>query len=205
MNPAGAESERVHPGSVPDGEPTLSRRAFFDRVLGMFRVAALLAVLAAVLLGGVVPAGAHPRPVELLASAAPPTVAVSDVSSVLHAAGGLEESAMFWPIVLAVFLGSAVLAGRRSPRLVVVALVVVLAAFGVETAVHSVHHAFDDGAVACPAASIAEHLDGTTIDGLAVDVPRLYLGTISAASGPDISPLSSLDPPHGRAPPSALV
>jgi len=112
---------------------------------------------------------------------------------------------MPWPILMMVIVGSAALARRRAPRLIVAALIVVLTVFGVESALHSVHHAFDDRAVACPTASIAAHLDSTTIEGPAVEVPMLPMGATLAAPDPGISPLSPFDPPHGRAPPSALV
>jgi hypothetical protein len=181
------------------GRPTSPRRAM------RLGVVALLAALAVLLLGGVGPASAHKPLEESFVLAPPTTLPVSDTSVASEAAGSYESPAMFWPIALMVFVGSAALARRRAQRLVVPALVAVLTVFGVESAQHSVHHVFDGAAVACPIASIAGHLNGTTIEGLAVEAPMLLVGAILATPDPGISPLSPFGPPHGRAPPSALV
>ncbi len=179
--------------------PTSSRRTM------SLRVVAGLAALAVLLLGGVGPASAH-EPIEEPVVLAPQTTSPgSDTSIASQAAGSHASSAMSWPILVMVIVGSAALVPRRAPRLVVAALAVVLTVFGVESALHSVHHVFDNSAVACPTASIAAHLNGTTIEGPAVEVPMLPVGATLAAPDPGISPLSPFDPPHGRAPPSALV
>ena len=179
--------------------PTSSRRAT------SLRVVAVLAALAVLLLGGVGPASAH-EPIEEPVVLAPQTTSPGpDTSVASQAADSHASSAMPWPILMMVIVGSAALASRRAPRLIVAALIVVLTVFGVESALHSVHHVFDNSAVACPTASIAAHLNGTTIEGPAVEVPMLPVGAMLAAPEPGISPLSPFDPPHGRAPPSALV
>ena len=179
--------------------PTSSRRAT------SLRVVAVLAALAVLLLGGVGPASAH-EPIEEPVVLAPQTTSPGpDTSIASQAAGSHGPATMPWPILMMVIVGSAALARRRAPRLVVAALAVVLTVFGVESALHSVHHVFDNSAVACPTASIAAHLNGTTIEGPAVEVPKLPVGATLAAPDPGISPLSPFDPPHGRAPPSALV
>ena len=178
--------------------PTSSRRAT------SLRVVAVLAALAVLLLGGVGPASAH-EPIEEPVVLAPQTTSPGPDTSIASQAAGSASSAMPWPILMMLIVGSAALARRRAPRFVVAALVVVLTVFGVESALHSVHHVFDDPAVACPTASIAAHLNGTTIEGPAVEAPTLPVGATLAAPEPGISPLSPFDPPHGRAPPSALV
>ena len=180
--------------------PTSSRRTMSPRVV------AVLAALAVLLLAGVGPASAH-EPIEEPVVLAPPTTLPGpDTSIASQAAGSHASSAMPWPMLMMVIVGAAaLLVPRRAPRLVVAALAVVLTVFGVESALHSVHHVFDNSAVACPTASIAAHLNGTTIEGPAVEVPVLPLGATLAAPDPGISPLSPFDPPHGRAPPSALV
>jgi len=179
--------------------PTSSRRTMSPRVV------AVLAALAVLLLGGVGPASAH-EPVEEPAVLAPQTTSPgTDTSIASQAAGSHASSAMPWPMLMMVIVGSVALVPRRAPRLVVAALAVVLTVFGVESALHSVHHVFDNSAVACPTASIAAHLNGTTIEGPTVEIPMLPVSATLAAPDPGISPLSPFDPPHGRAPPSALV
>jgi len=170
------------------------------------RVVAVLAALAVLLLGGVGPASAH-EPLEDPVVLAPQTTLPGpDTSIASQAAGSHASSAMPWPMLMMVIVGSVALVPRRAPRLVVAALAVVLTVFGVESALHSVHHVFDNNsAVACPTASIAAHLNGTTIEGPTVEIPMLPVGATLAAPDPGISPLSPFDPPHGRAPPSALV
>jgi len=170
------------------------------------RVVAVLAALAVLLLGGVGPASAH-EPLEDPVVLAPQTTLPGpDTSIASQAAGSHASSAMPWPMLMTVIVGSAaLLVPRRAPRLVVAALAVVLTVFGVESALHSVHHVFDNSAVACPTASIAAHLNGTTIEGPTVEIPMLPVGSTLTAPDPGISPLSPFDPPHGRAPPSALV
>src|SRR5881628_2928250 len=139
--------------------PTASRRTMSPRVV------AVLAALAVLLLGGVGPASAH-EPLEEPVVLAPTTLPGPDTSIASQAAGSHASSAMPWPILMMVIVGSVALIPRRAPRLVVAALAVVLTVFGVESALHSVHHVFDNNsAVACPTASIAAHLNGTTIEG----------------------------------------
>src|SRR6266542_3818878 len=134
--------------------PTSSRRTM------SLRVVAVLAALAVLLLGGVGPASAH-EPIEEPVVLAPQTTSPGpDTSIASQAAGSHASSAMPWPILMMVIVGSAALAPRRAPRLVVAALIVVLTVFGVESALHSVHHVFDNAAAACPPASPAPPLTG---------------------------------------------
>ena len=170
----------------------------------MLRVAALTVALAVLLLGGAGSVFAHPRVVEPLVAAPLPTSA-ADTSTALRAAGALESFETSWAIVLAVFLGSAVLVRPRSLRIAAAGLVVLLSVFAVETALHSVHHGLHDGPVACPTASIAAQICGTTIDALTLEAPLAPAGLLRVAPGRGLSSLRPLDPPHGRAPPSALV
>jgi len=110
-----------------------------------------------------------------------------------------------WPIALTVLLAAAALARRRSRGLVAAVLILLLATFGVEAAVHSVHHALGDDPVACPTASIAAHLDGTTVVALAVDEPIHRVCAVALASDPHLTSVRSLDPSQPRAPPTPLV
>ncbi len=70
---------------------------------------------------------------------------------------------------------------------------------------HSVHHASGGQPVACPTASVAAHLDGTTVVALALDEPVHPVGTATVLSGPRLASLRSLDPSQPRAPPFALA
>jgi hypothetical protein len=59
--------------------------------------------------------------------------------------------------------------------------------------------------VACPTASIAGHLDGTTVVVLALDEPIHRIGAIAAPSDPLLGSVRPLDPSQPRAPPAPLV
>jgi disulfide bond formation protein DsbB len=110
-----------------------------------------------------------------------------------------------WPIVLIALLAAAALARRRSRRIVAAALTVLLAIMTVEAAVHSVHHVADNAPVACPTASIAAHLDGTTVTALALDEPIHRVDALTARTEPLLVSLRSLDASNPRAPPAPLV
>ena len=114
-------------------------------------------------------------------------------------------SESIWPFVLALASIIGALARRRSRRVAAAALAVVLVVFAVESAQHTVHHAFNDRTVACPTALIATHLNGTTVEGLAVDAPILLVGARLDSPYQRVSPLGSFALQHGRAPPSALA
>ena len=161
MEPASGETERVHPASVPDGQPALSPASFFATVPSMLRVLAMLALAAFVLASG--PADAHVGSAERVAFEAPELPAASEaaVPTQLLIANGSTEFP--WPLTLIALLAAAALVRRRSRGLVAAVLVLLIAILGVEAAVHSVHHAPGSQPVACPTASVAAHLDGTTV------------------------------------------
>ena len=169
----------------------------------MLRVVALTATLAVLLLGGAGTVGAHPELAESLGLASSP--AVPGGLDELRAAGAYDSTAIAWPFVLALASIIGVLARRRSRRVAAAALAVVLVVFAVESAQHTVHHAFNDRPVACPTALIATHLNGTTVEGLAVDAPILLVGARLDSPDQRVSPLGSFALQHGRAPPSALA
>src|SRR6185436_8199959 len=168
MEPASGETERVHPASVPDGQPALSPASFFATVPSMLRVLAMLALAAFVLVAG-------------------------------------RSTDFPWPIALIVLFAAATLTRRRPRGLVAAVLVLLIAILGVEAAVHSVHHAPGGQPVACPTASVAAHLDGTTVVALTLDEPVHPVGTAAVLSGPLLDSLRSLDPSQPRAPPFALA
>src|SRR5262249_33285449 len=109
-----------------------------------------------------------------------------------------------WPVALIALLATAALSRRRSRRIVAATLTVLLAIMSVEAAVHSVHHA-GSHRVPCPPASIAAHLDGTTVVALALDAPIHRVGALSARAEPLLVSLRSLDASNPRAPPFPLI
>ncbi len=169
----------------------------------MLRVLVLLAVAAAVLVAG--PADAHVGGFERVAFEAPALPTPLAASTQTHFLIAGEASGFPWPLVLMALLAGATLARRRSRRLVAAGLVLLLAILAVEAAVHSVHHALGREPVACPTASVAAHLDGTTVAAPALDQPIHRVGAVAAASDPLLASLRSRDASHPRAPPAPLV
>jgi hypothetical protein len=169
----------------------------------MLRVLAMLAVAAFVLAAG--PADAHVGSAERAAFEAPELPAVSEASAPTQFLVAGRSIDFPWPIALIVLLAAATLTRRRSRGLVAAVLVLLIAILGVEAAVHSVHHAPGGQPVACPTASVAAHLDGTTVVALTLDEPVHPVGTAAVLSGPLLDSLRSLDPSQPRAPPFALA
>ncbi len=167
----------------------------------MPRVLMLLALAAAVVVSGA--AEAHVGVVEHTAFEAPELPASAAAAPAQFLAG--DPTGFPWPILLMALLAAAALAHRRSRRLVAVGLIVLVAILGVETAVHSVHHALGPQPVACPTASVAAHLHGTAVVALALEQPIHRVGTAAATSDPLLASLRSLDASHPRAPPTALA
>jgi hypothetical protein len=162
----------------------------------------VIATLAVLLAGGLSPAGAHQRSVESVTPAHLPGPAALDGLEVRPDAGAQDFS---WPLALAIAFAVTVIARGRARKLVIVALVVVLAVFAVESARHSVHHGFNDQPAACPTALVAAHLNGATVETLTLEAPIVLIGARLNTLDLRVSSLRSLDPKYGRAPPSALV
>ena len=169
----------------------------------MLRVLAIIALAASLLAAA--PADAHVGGVERAVFEAPELPTPAEPIGPLTVLGVDDQANVPWPIALVALLAAAGLVRRRSRRLVVAALVLLVAIFTVEAAVHSVHHALGHDPVACPTASIAAHLDGTTVAALALDEPIHRVGAITAPSEPRIDSLRSIDPSQPRAPPLPLV
>ena len=177
--------------------------SFSGRVPDMLRlVVVVIATFAVLLAGGISPAGAHQRSVESVTPAHQPGPATLDGFEVRPAAGAEDFS---WLFALSIAFAVLVIARGRSRKLVVVALVIVLAVFAVESVRHSVHHGFTDQPAACPTALVAAHLSGAPVEALALEAPIFLVATRLDTLDPSVSPLASADPKHGRAPPSALV
>jgi len=169
----------------------------------MLSVLAIIAVAASLLASG--PADAHVGGVERAVFEAPELPTAAEPIGPLAVLAADDQVNVPWPIALVALLAAAGLVRRRSRRLVVAALVLLVAIFTVEAAVHSVHHALGHD-VACPtAAAIAAHLDGTTVAALALEEPIHRVDSVTAPSEPRIASLRSIDPSQPRAPPIPLV
>jgi hypothetical protein len=168
----------------------------------MLRVLAFVALAACILVSG--PADAHVGSVERSAFEAPelPAPAAAPANP-LFVAG--DSTRFPWLIVLIAVLAVAALARRRSRRVVAAILTLLLAIMAVEAAVHSVHHVAGTNPVACPTASIAAHLDGTTVAALALDQPIHRVGALAAPTDPVLASPRPLDASNPRAPPLPLV
>ena len=119
----------------------------------------------------------------------------SDLDAVVH---GLPV----WAALLLALLAGVTLVAPR--RVLIVALVLVLAVIAVEEGVHSVHHLADQRAAShCAVAAASAHVQGAA-EPLAV--PAVWIPTPIAtvvASEPDRPGSRPLRPDEGRAPPSA--
>jgi hypothetical protein len=175
--------------------------SFSTRVPLMLRVLALVALTALLLAPG--PVNAHIGGVDpaVFEAVAPPTP--SETTNLHHVLVGGRATDAPWPIALLVLLAAVALARQRPRRVVATVLVLLVAILGLEAAVHSVHHALGgDDPVACPTASIAAHLHGTTVVALAVVA---QVGAVAAPSDPLLALFRPFDPSQPRAPPFPLV
>jgi len=113
-----------------------------------------------------------------------------------------SSTAPLWAaLLLALLAGVTLLAPRR---VLIVALVLVLAVIAVEEGVHSVHHLADQRAAShCAVAAASAHVQGAAEP---IAVPEVWIPTPIAtvvASEPDRPGSRPLRPDEGRAPPSA--
>ena len=170
----------------------------------MLRVVAILALTA--LLSAAGTAAAHVGGVERVAFEAPPLPIVEEPTRLDHMVAAPEPTDVPWAIPMAALLVGTALVRRRSRRTVAFALACLLAIFAVEAAVHSAHHHVAGAdPVACPTASVAAHLDGTSVATLALDEPVQRIGAVAAPADPLCAALRWLDPSSPRAPPSPLA
>lgn len=159
-----------------------------------------LAAVALLLTAGLAAAHTGSPSVSAMAplATAPATPASPEAIAAAPAAPGFP-----WPFLLLVALAPA-FARRRSLKLAGATLVLVLAVFAFEAAFHSVHHGFGREA-ACPTASAAAHVAGTTVGLVALDAPALPAGPALLDPGFVLPHPGPLSPHQGRAPPSTLV
>lgn len=120
------------------------------------------------------------------------------------AAPATPEPAGLTPWIVAGALALGGLGLRRSPRrAVLVGLMLLLAVFAFEDALHSVHHGLDPKqAQTCTIAAASGHVSGVAVDG--VIEASMILVPIGQAVEPDRTPLPlhRLAPDQGRAPPA---
>ena len=167
----------------------------------MLRGLAILAATVFVLAAG--PVDAHVGGAERAALEAPellPTSAPAGPAQLFAAGDGIDFP---WPLAVIAALAAASLIRPRSRRLVAVVLVLLIAILSVEAVVHSVPHAGQP--VACPTASIAAHLHGTTVMAPALDQPLHLIGAATVEVDRRLISFRSLDPSQPRAPPFALA
>ena len=113
-----------------------------------------------------------------------------------------RRSGIPWPVLLG-GLALAALAWRRPRRVLVFAVVLLLALFAFEDGLHSVHHLVDRSQLnKCAVAAAAAHLNATASDdGSTVDVVLPVIAALTEVSQTD--PVTSfLSPVQGRAPPT---
>lgn len=130
-----------------------------------------------------------------------PAQATTDgVDHALH-----HHSLAVWISLALLALGGACLAAaiRRGRRVATLTLALLIALFGLESAVHSVHHLADPQAAAsCAVLSASQHAPGTCVDIPDVGAPT-WTAEPSPAGGTEIiRPLQAFGPPEGRAPPA---
>ena len=169
---------------------------------------------AAVLLMQAAPATAHealsvvtPVPVAATAAAPEPASPIG-ATPVAPASTPAPEPAAPTPWIVAGALALGGLALRRGPRRaprrdIVVGLVLLLALFVFEDALHSVHHGFDPKqAETGTIAAASAHVSGVAVD--AVVAAPVVLVPVGEAVEPGLSPLPlhRLAPDQGRAPPA---
>jgi len=182
----------------------------------------LMALVAAgALLGPATTAQAHVRSAPVTAPATPPVAqepAPAITSSVTASAAPAAASgsaalridpipapsstAPVWAALFLALLAGATLVAPR--RILIVALVLVLAVIAVEEGVHSVHHLADQRAASnCAVAAASAHVQGAA-EPVAVAVLWIPTPIVTVvASDPDRPGSRPLRPDEGRAPPSA--
>lgn len=142
------------------------------------------------------PTPASPEP------AAPSSIAVPapDPPPVLRAAPSFEASPWLVAAALGGAIGLRVLGRSREARRW--ALVLLLASFSAEMAVHAVHH-FDDprGAADCYALSLGQHLSAASPPALDVDAPARTTVALLGLRPEPLAANAPRAPDRGRAPP----
>ena len=138
--------------------------------------------------------------VGLLLAAGPAAVYASPGGDHGHPESSANADAVL--LLAALVPGLAVFAARRARATAIVTLALLVGIFGLESAVHSVHHASDPrSAASCPLFSASQH---TQSDGVPTPVTGIPTCTSEPSLALDLSPLVLLavaSPHEGRAPP----
>jgi len=114
-------------------------------------------------------------------------------------------SSAVWIGFAALVLGGACLAGaaRRRRNATILALTLLVVVFGLESAIHSVHHLSDpEAAASCVVLSASHHEPGTCADTPDVGTPTWTAEPPPAVGPPIVRPLQAFRPHEGRAPPA---
>jgi hypothetical protein len=142
-----------------------------------------------------------PVPSSVTASPAP-DVAPGGAATRISPIPTPSSTAPVWAALLLALLAGVTLVAPR--RVLIVALVLVLAVIAVEEGVHSVHHLADQRAAShCAVAAASAHVQGAAVP---LAVPAVWIPTPIAtvvASESDPPGSRPLRPDEGRAPPSA--
>lgn len=166
----------------------------------------LLAVVSLAVLGAATPSWAHnglaPRLSDAAAVQQADARAAADGASRPITLSVTPRPGIPWPVLFG-GLAIAALGWRRPRRVLVFAVVLLLAVFAFEDGLHSVHHLVDKSQLnKCAVAGAAAHLNATPADdGATVDVVLPVLAALTEVSQTD--PVTSfLSPVQGRAPPT---
>jgi hypothetical protein len=165
---------------------------------------AVLVVLALVWLGtlGVFPAAAHAPVIEPVA---PLEAALTGEPAALPGwtlSAAPAEPHLPWPAAVVIATATA-LAWARPRRTIAIGLVLLLAIFAFEDAVHSVHHGFDQAqAASCAIASVGAQLSATSDGGADPCEIILAIVALAAPSRASDPAARTSSPDRGRAPPS---
>jgi hypothetical protein len=168
----------------------------------------ILAVMSLAVLGAAAPSWAHSGLAPRLSDAAA-AVQKADTPAATDGASrptslsvAPQRPGIPWSVLLG-GLAIAAMGWRRPRRVLVFAVVLLLAVFAFEDGLHSVHHLVDRSQLnKCAVAVAAAHLNATAADdGGTVDVVLPVIAALTEVSQTD--PVSSfLSPVQGRAPPT---
>ena len=172
-------------------------------VSGMLSRRAVLALLATLWLGMLCahPAAAHGPVVEPIPTVEPVALGEASLLPGWVLSAPPAEPSLPWH-ALAVVIAAAALVWARPRRTIALTLVLLLAIFAFEDAVHSVHHGFDQAtASSCTVAAVGAQLSATSADG--ADVCEVILAIVALAAPPRVAaPITRpASPDRGRAPP----
>jgi hypothetical protein len=124
---------------------------------------------------------------------------MSDTHALVHG-----SPALWFALGLVVLVGGClVVTGRRAWKVSIFSLALLLALFGLESAIHSVHHLSDpEAAASCALFASSQHVPGASSPSPEARVPLWTAEPSQAADAERIRPLWSFRSHEGRAPPA---